>query len=111
MVNPENVEDVFHWSCHPFEKQAQDKPCLDIEVNHVVFPKKSFVSHEDVFAILNSSRQQEKHVRPYPYLLPQLIESIIPSQPLDHPVLSRQERMELQHACSEQSVSVCGAQA
>ncbi len=40
-----------------------------------------------------------------------LIESIIPSQPLDHPVLSRQELMELQHACSEQSVSVCGAQA
>ncbi len=67
VVNPENVEDVFHWSCHPFEKQAQDKPCLDIEVNHVVFPNKSFVSQEDVFAILNSSRQQDKYVRPYAY--------------------------------------------
>ncbi len=98
VVNPENVQDVFRWSCHPFEKQAQDKPCSDIEVNHVVFPKKSFVSQEDVSAILNSSSQQGKHVQPYAYLLPQLIESIIPSQLLDHTVLSRQELMELQHA-------------
>lgn len=78
VVNPENVQDVFRWSCYPFEKQAQDETCSDIEVNHVVFSEKSFVSQEDVSAILNSSRQQENHVRPYAYLLPQLIESIIP---------------------------------
>ncbi len=82
----------------PFRETSKDKALFGIEVNHFVFPKKSFVSQEDVSAILNSSSQQGKHVQPCAYLLPQLIESIIPSQLLDHTVLSRQELMELQHA-------------
>lgn len=97
-VNTENVQDVFRWSCHPFEKQAQDKPCSDIEMNNAALSRQSGISQEDISAILQSSRQQENHVQPYAYLLPQLLGSIIPSQLSDDPVLSKQELVDLQHA-------------
>lgn len=54
VVNPKNVQDVFRWSCHPFEKQAQNKSCSDIEVNHVAYSESALASQEDVSAILNS---------------------------------------------------------
>lgn len=95
IVNTENVQDVFRWSCHPFEVHAQDKPCSDIEVNNAALSRQSGISQKDISAILDSSRQQESQVQPYAYLLPQLLESIIPSRLSNDPVLSRQELTDL----------------
>ncbi|XDV26292.1 hypothetical protein PO909_030044 [Leuciscus waleckii] len=87
-VNTDNVQD----------RQAQDKPCSDVEMNNAALSSQAGISQEDISAILQSSRQQENHVQPYAYLLPQLLESIIPSRLSDDPLLSKQELIDLQHA-------------
>lgn len=46
---------MFCWLCHPFEKQTQDKPCSDIEVNNAALSRQSVISQEDISAILDSS--------------------------------------------------------
>jgi len=80
------VQDVFHWSCHPFDTDEKGHhpgagPSMtDVAANctAVLGSQSPYIMSREVSAVLSQCRSQDC-VRPHSYLLPQLTQSLQPS--------------------------------
>ncbi|KAJ8403677.1 hypothetical protein AAFF_G00350030 [Aldrovandia affinis] len=105
-LNTDCVQDVFRWSCHPFEMDGRShcpgaRPSTDTVVANctaVIGSQDPHITPREVCAVLSRCQSQDEYAWPHAYLLPQLTQGLQPSPQSEVHVLSRQELMEMQRA-------------
>ncbi|KAJ8396772.1 hypothetical protein AAFF_G00013710 [Aldrovandia affinis] len=105
-LNTDCVQDVFRWSCHPFETDGRSHcpgagPSTDTVVANctaVIGSQDPHITPQEVCAVLSRCQSQDEYVWPHAYLLPQLTQGLQPSPQSEVHVLYRQELIEMQRA-------------
>ncbi|KAJ8369553.1 hypothetical protein SKAU_G00095810 [Synaphobranchus kaupii] len=104
-LNTDCVQDVFRWSCHPFDMGKRGHPgagpstdTVAANCTAVIGFQGPYVTPQEVSAVLSWCQSQDEYVWPHAYLLPQLTQSLQPSPQSGVHSLSRQELIEMQRA-------------
>lgn len=100
------VQDVFRWSCHPFDPDVGGRcpgagpSTATVAANcaTVIGSQGNYITPREVSAVLSRCQSQDEYVWPHAYLLPQLTQGLQPSPQSEVHALSRQELMEMQRA-------------